>query len=83
MIAALEGWKFDGPKGAMEIRAEDHALLQPMFQAKLVDANGTLTPELITTVDPPTPHRRPRRSSDRVHRIRRARRRRRRARRCR
>jgi branched-chain amino acid transport system substrate-binding protein len=52
MIAALEGWKFDGPKGAMEIRAEDHALLQPMFQAKLVSANGTLTPELITTVDP-------------------------------
>ncbi len=52
MIAALEGWKFDGPKGAMEIRAEDHALLQPMFQAKLVSANGTLTPELISTVDP-------------------------------
>ena len=36
MVTALEGWKFDGPKGAMEIRAEDHALLQPMFTAKLV-----------------------------------------------
>jgi branched-chain amino acid transport system substrate-binding protein len=52
MIAALEGWKFEGPKGAMEIRAEDHALLQPMFQAKLVDSAGTLTPELISTVAP-------------------------------
>ena len=35
----------------MEIRAEDHALLQPMFQAKLVDANGTLTPELVKALD--------------------------------
>jgi branched-chain amino acid transport system substrate-binding protein len=47
MITALEGWEFDGPKGAMQIRAEDHALLQPMFQTKLVDVNGTLTPELV------------------------------------
>ena len=52
MVTALEGWTFDGPKGAMEIRAEDHALLQPMFQAKLVDANGTLTPELVKALHP-------------------------------
>ena len=52
MIAALEGWKFDGPKGAMEIRASDHALLQPMFQAKLVDTNGTLTPQLVKALTP-------------------------------
>ena len=39
MIKALEGWKFDGPKGQMTIRAADHALLQPMFQAKLVKAD--------------------------------------------
>ena len=26
MIDALEGWEFDGPKGAMTVRAEDHAL---------------------------------------------------------
>ena len=32
MVAALEGWQFEGPKGDMEIRAEDHAMLQPMFQ---------------------------------------------------
>lgn len=47
MVTALEGWEFDGPKGAMTIRAEDHAMLQPMFQAKLVDSGGTLTPELV------------------------------------
>lgn len=52
MITALEGWEFQGPKGAMTIRAEDHALLQPMFQTKLVDANGTPTPELIKELAP-------------------------------
>ena len=36
MVTALEGWTFAGPKGAMEIRAADHAMLQPMFTAKLV-----------------------------------------------
>jgi branched-chain amino acid transport system substrate-binding protein len=40
MISALEGWKFIGPKGAMRIRPEDHALLQPMFQVRL-RANGS------------------------------------------
>ena len=52
MVTALEGWTFDGPKGAMEIRAEDHAMLQPMFQTKLVETNGTLTPELVKALDP-------------------------------
>lgn len=36
MIGALEGWSFVGPKGVMQIRASDHALIQPMFQSKLV-----------------------------------------------
>ncbi|KAE8765209.1 substrate-binding domain-containing protein [Georgenia thermotolerans] len=50
MVAALEGWSFDGPKGAYTIRAEDHALIQPMFQAKLVsDGNGGWKPELVST----------------------------------
>jgi branched-chain amino acid transport system substrate-binding protein len=40
MISALEGWKFIGPKGAMRIRPEDHAMLQPMFQVRL-RANGS------------------------------------------
>jgi len=52
MVTALEGWEFDGPKGSMQIRAEDHAMLQPMFQAKLVDVNGVLTPELVKTLTP-------------------------------
>ncbi len=52
MVSALEGWQFDGPKGSMEIRAEDHALLQPMFQAKLVDSGGALNPELVKELAP-------------------------------
>lgn len=52
MISALEGWTFDGPKGSMTIRASDHALLQPMFQAKLVDDGGTLKAELVKALDP-------------------------------
>ncbi|WP_319459904.1 substrate-binding domain-containing protein [Micromonospora sp. RTP1Z1] len=43
MIKALEGWKFDGVKGPMTIRAEDHALLQPMFQAKLSGSGTAFT----------------------------------------
>ena len=35
MVKNLEGWSFDGVKGAYTVRASDHALLQPMFQAKL------------------------------------------------
>jgi branched-chain amino acid transport system substrate-binding protein len=35
MVAALEGWSFEGVKGQMTIRAADHALLQPMFQVTL------------------------------------------------
>lgn len=50
MISALDGWTFDAPKGSETIRASDHAMLQPMFQAKLVDKNGTWTPELVDTV---------------------------------
>lgn len=52
MITALEGWEFEGPKGTTTIRAEDHAVLQPMFQTKLVDVNGTLTPELVKELAP-------------------------------
>ena len=52
MITALQGWEFEGPKGTTTIRAEDHAMLQPMFQTKLVDVNGTLTPELVKELAP-------------------------------
>lgn len=51
MIEALEGWTFTGPKGEYHIRTEDHALLQPMFQARLVEQeDGSLEPELIETL---------------------------------
>ncbi len=51
MIDALEGWEFEGPKGTTTVRAEDHALIQPMFEARLTDQGGTPTPELVETVD--------------------------------
>jgi len=54
MIAALEGWKFDGVKGAYEIRATDHALIQPMFQARLVADGSGFVPELVEQVDAAT-----------------------------
>lgn len=54
MIASLEGWTFEGPKGTMTIRADDHAMLQPMFQARLVDDGGTWVPELISVIDADT-----------------------------
>lgn len=54
MIASLEGWSFDSVKGNLTIRADDHALLQPMFQAKLVASGDTFTPELIKMVDADT-----------------------------
>ncbi|MFI7603897.1 substrate-binding domain-containing protein [Micromonospora sp. NPDC049366] len=43
MVKALEGWTFDGVKGSMTIRAEDHALLQPMYQAKLTGSGTAFT----------------------------------------
>jgi branched-chain amino acid transport system substrate-binding protein len=46
MIAALEGWTFDAPKGSQTIRAGDHAMLQPMFQAKLVQQGTSWEPKL-------------------------------------
>ncbi|MCR2801164.1 substrate-binding domain-containing protein [Microbacterium sp. zg-Y818] len=49
MIAALEGYSFDGPKGPTTVRASDHALLQEMYQVKLVASDGALVPELVDT----------------------------------
>ncbi|OIK29218.1 substrate-binding domain-containing protein [Streptomyces malaysiense] len=50
MARALEGWSFDGPKGEERIRARDHALLQPMFTARLKGTGSAARPELIATV---------------------------------
>ncbi|GII24439.1 ABC transporter substrate-binding protein [Planosporangium mesophilum] len=51
MVKSLEGWSFDGAKGKLTVRAEDHALLQPMFNAKLT---GGATPraELVKKLEP-------------------------------
>jgi branched-chain amino acid transport system substrate-binding protein len=42
MVTALEGYRFDSVKGEVTVRADDHALLQPMFQAKLDGGNAAL-----------------------------------------
>ncbi len=49
MIAALEGFSFQGPKGTTTVRASDHALLQEMYQVRLVAKDGTFVPELVAT----------------------------------
>ncbi|BDZ53578.1 substrate-binding domain-containing protein [Agromyces marinus] len=51
MIEALEGWTFESVKGEITVRAEDHALIQPMYQVKLVDGADGWAPELVDTVD--------------------------------
>jgi branched-chain amino acid transport system substrate-binding protein len=49
MVAALEGYKFLGPKGYEAIRPQDHALLQPMFRVQLVSSGGHLTAKILGT----------------------------------
>ena len=57
MISALEGWSFTGPKGQQQIRAADHAMLQPMFQVQLKEqANGKYTPRCSSGCGRSTPH---------------------------
>ena len=43
MVSSLEGWSFTGPKGQQEIRASDHAMLQPMFLVQLKQSGGKYT----------------------------------------
>lgn len=52
MVSALEGWTFTSPKGETTVRPEDHALLQPMFHARLTVRDGEYLPELVTTLSP-------------------------------
>jgi branched-chain amino acid transport system substrate-binding protein len=52
MVGALEGHSFDSVKGTLTVRAEDHALLQPMFQAKLAGSGDALTATATGTVTP-------------------------------
>jgi branched-chain amino acid transport system substrate-binding protein len=51
MINALSGWTFLAPKGTQQIRTSDHAMLQPMYQAKLTEVSSTdFTPSLVATL---------------------------------
>ena len=51
MISALSGWSFLAPKGMQQIRASDHAMLQPMYQAKLTEVSAKdFTPSLVSTL---------------------------------
>ena len=51
MVNALDGWSFLAPKGMQQIRASDHAMLQPMYQAKLTEASATtFTPSVVATL---------------------------------
>ncbi len=50
MVKALEGWKFEGVKGPEQVRASDHALLQPMFTARLTGSGTTARPKLLATL---------------------------------
>jgi branched-chain amino acid transport system substrate-binding protein len=52
MVKALEGYSFDSVKGKLTVRKEDHAVLQPMFTAKLEGSGTDLTAKLLGTVAP-------------------------------
>lgn len=54
MIDALEGWTFDSVKGEITVREDDHAMIQPMYQAKLVQDGANWVPELVETIDAET-----------------------------
>ena len=50
MITALEGYSFLAPKGQQTVRASDHAMLQPMFIAKLNQSGTDYTATLVKTL---------------------------------
>jgi branched-chain amino acid transport system substrate-binding protein len=52
MVKSLEGWSFDSVKGKATVRAQDHALIQPMFQAKLTGSGTDFKAELVKAVSP-------------------------------
>src|SRR5690606_41753054 len=45
-----EGWTFEGPKGTTTVRASDHALVQPMYQVRLVADGDAWVPEPVAEV---------------------------------
>jgi branched-chain amino acid transport system substrate-binding protein len=50
MISALEGYSFLAPKGQQTVRAADHAMLQPMFVAKLSQNGSDYSAALVKTL---------------------------------
>lgn len=50
MITALEGYSFLAPKGQQTVRAADHAMLQPMFIAKLNQSGADYSATLVKTL---------------------------------
>ena len=54
LIKAMEGMKWDTPKGEMEFRPEDHQALQSMYHFKIrVDDNvDWAIPELVREIKP-------------------------------
>lgn len=57
LIAAWEGMSFEGPKGLIEIRAEDHVAIQDMYIARLISVTDPetrfLEPVATTRPQPP------------------------------
>lgn len=52
LISALEGYSFLAPKGQETIRAQDHAVLQPMFIVKLEQSGAGFDATLVKTLTP-------------------------------
>ncbi|MCA9962517.1 MAG: ABC transporter substrate-binding protein, partial [Anaerolineales bacterium] len=57
MIAAMEGMEFEGPKGTIYIRPEDHVAIQDMYIVKLLNVDDPEFKyfELIETTRPEVP----------------------------
>ena len=50
MVDALDGYAFQAPKGDVTVREGDHALVQDMYQARLVEDGDSFVPELVETI---------------------------------
>jgi len=57
LIAAMEGLEFEGPKGTINIRPEDHVAIQDMYIVKLLNVDDPEANffEYITTTRPEPP----------------------------
>jgi branched-chain amino acid transport system substrate-binding protein len=51
-IDAIEGWQFTAPKGIQRVRESDHAMAQPMFEVKLVQAGAGYQAQVVKRLSP-------------------------------